>query len=75
MKPREPCAMCGRFTVADYPQQAAAGMGRCTGFDNDGTPPQFVRHDAPPCVLFVRAQNWAQRERFVAQQQKEEATA
>jgi len=58
--------MCERFTTKDYPEQAAAGMGRCTGFDNDGTPPQFVRHDAPPCVLFNRAKNRAQRERFVA---------
>jgi hypothetical protein len=54
MKPRDPCAMCSRFTTAGYDQQAAAGMGRCTGFDNDGQPEQFVRHDQAPCVLFLR---------------------
>jgi hypothetical protein len=77
MKPRDPCAICERFTTKDYPEQAAAGLGRCTGFDNPGTPISFVRHDAPPCVLFMRAKNRAQRERFVAglQNKKETDTA
>lgn len=73
MTPHQPCAMCQRFTIAGYDQQAAAGMGRCTGFDNEGTPPQFVRHDAPPCVLFLRERDRTQqaaRERFVARQQE-----
>ena len=51
----DPCAMCSRFTTAGYDQQAAAGMGRCTGFDNEGTPEKFVRADAvEACVLFSR---------------------
>jgi hypothetical protein len=51
----DPCAMCSRFTTAGYDQQAAAGMGRCTGFDNDGEPEKFVPADAQPaCVLFSR---------------------
>lgn len=63
----QPCAMCQRFTIAGYDQQAAAGMGRCTGFD------KFVAHDAPPCVLFLRERDRTQqaaRERFVARQQE-----
>jgi hypothetical protein len=72
MKPFEPCAMCERFTIQGYDRQAAAGMGRCTGFDNPGEPIKFVRHDAPPCVLFNRAKNRAQRERFVAQHREKE---
>jgi len=77
MKPRDPCAMCERFDHENYPKQAAAGLGRCTGYDNPGTPINFVRHDAPPCVLFNRAKNRAQRERFVAglQAKKEMETA
>jgi hypothetical protein len=68
----QPCAMCSRFTIAGHAQQAAAGMGRCTGFD------KFVAHDAPPCVLFLRERDRTQqaaRERFVARQQKEMAEA
>lgn len=80
MSPFDPCAMCERFTTAGYDQQAAAGMGRCTGFDNDGEPVKFVPHDGAPCVLFNRAKNRAQRERFVAglqskQQKPETETA
>lgn len=65
MKAREPCAMCERFTTAGYDQQAAAGMGRCTGFDNEGTLERFVPADAAPCVLFKRAKDAAPRARFL----------
>jgi hypothetical protein len=62
-----PCWACERSTIAGYDQQAAAGLVRCTGFDNDGEPVKFVPYDAtPPCPLFNRAKNRAQRERFVA---------
>lgn len=65
----DPCAMCDRFTTKGYDRQAAAGMGRCTGFDNDGTPESFVRADAAPCVLFNRAKsNVAPRQRFLGKQ-------
>ena len=51
----DPCAMCARFHTAGYDQQAAAGMGRCTGFDDEDTLERFVPADAvPACVLFTR---------------------
>jgi hypothetical protein len=53
-------------------------MGRCTGFDNDGQPEQFVRHDQAPCVLFNRVKNrveLAQRARFIAKHQQVAAPA
>lgn len=62
----DPCAMCDRFTTKGYDQQAAAGMGRCTGFDNDGEPIKFVPADGAPCVLLNRATNVRQRQRFIA---------
>lgn len=65
MKPRDPCAMCERFTTKDYPEQAAAGMGRCMAFDEPGQPEVFVSWDNKPGVLFNRAKNRAQRERYV----------
>lgn len=62
----DPCAMCERFTIAGYDQQAAAGMGRCTGFDNDGESEKFVPATAvPPCPLFNAAPNRDQRRRFL----------
>jgi len=65
----DPCAMCSRFTTAGYDQQAAAGMGRCTGFYNEGTLERFVPADAAPCVLFVRAKaNVIPRQRFLSKQ-------
>ena len=65
----DPCAMCDRFTTKGYDQEAAAGKGRCTGYDNDGTPPRFVlATDAPMCVLFTRATNQAPRQRFLSKQ-------
>mgnify|MGYP000748625695 CR=1 FL=1 len=64
----DPCAMCERFTIAGYDKQAAGGMGRCTGFDNDGEPEKFVPASATPaCVLFNPAANRAQRRRFLEQ--------
>lgn len=61
----DPCAMCSRFTTAGYDQQAAAGMGRCTGFDNDDTTVSFVPADATPaCVLFKRRKAEPTQKRF-----------
>jgi hypothetical protein len=62
-----PCWACERSRMQGYEQQVAAGLVRCTGFDNDGQPEQFVPYDStPPCPLFNRAKNRAQREKFVA---------
>lgn len=64
----DPCAMCERFTIAGYGEQAAAGIGRCTGFDNDGEAEKFVPAAAtPPCPLFNAAPNRDQRRRFLEQ--------
>ena len=70
MTAHQPCAYCDRFTIADYPTEAAGGMGRCTGFDNPGEPVKFVPHDGQPCVLFLRAKNERQRRAFVDRQRK-----
>lgn len=66
-----PCAFCEKFAIAGYERQAAAGQGRCTGFDMPGTPETFVAWDARPCVLFHPARNRVARERFAAQHTKE----
>jgi hypothetical protein len=72
--PREhlPCAMCERFDTAKHPQQAAAGLGRCTGFDQPGQPEAFVAWDNAPYVLFKEARDRAPRARYVAQQQAQQ---
>jgi len=66
----DPCAFCERFTTAKHPEQAAAGLGRCTGFDQPGRPEAFVAWDNAPCVLFKEARDRAPRARYVAQQQE-----
>lgn len=64
----DPCAMCARFITEGYEQQVAAGMGRCTGFDNDGEPEKFVPATAtPPCPLFNAAPNREQRRLLLEQ--------
>ena len=68
-----PCGLCERFTIAGREEQAAAGKGLCTGFDNEGEPPKFVRcDDTPPCPLFnlepIRTK-LTKRKRFIEQHQ------
>ena len=46
---KEPCALCARFTRQGHEQQAAHGLGFCTGYE------VYVRADAPPTVLFKPA--------------------
>jgi len=41
--------MCARFTRQGHEQQAAHGLGFCTGYE------VYVRADAPPTVLFKPA--------------------
>jgi len=67
-----PCAMCERFDTDQYRQQAAAGLGRCTGFDQPSQPEAFVAWDNAPCVLFKEARDRAPRARYVAQQQAQQ---
>jgi hypothetical protein len=57
----DPCAMCARFSVKDHPEQAAAGNGWCDAWQ------KFVPWNGQIGVLFIRAKNRGQRERFVAQ--------
>ena len=45
----QPCAMCARFTRQGHEQQAALGLGFCTGYE------VYVRADNPPTVLFKPA--------------------
>lgn len=49
MKTHEPCAMCAKFTTQGHEQQAAHGLGYCTGYE------VYVRADNPPTVLFKPA--------------------
>lgn len=69
MTAHDPCVHCERFSIPGHPQQAAAGLGRCTGFDQPGQPEAFVAWDNAPCVLFKEARDRAPRARYVAQQQ------
>ena len=41
--------MCARFQVTGHEQQAAHGLGYCTGYE------VYVRADNPPTVLFKPA--------------------
>jgi len=61
------CAYCQHFSTKDHPQQAAAGIGACTGYGDSPVEP-FVRWDAPFCVLYARAADMAPRRRFVDKQ-------
>lgn len=45
----DPCAMCARFTRQGHAEQAAQGLGYCTGYE------RYVRADAHPTVLFKAA--------------------
>jgi hypothetical protein len=70
MKPRDPCAMCARFTTKGHEQQASMGLGFCVGYE------VYVRADAPPTVLFkpAPAGQIAERRAFL-EQHKEKETA
>jgi hypothetical protein len=59
----DPCAMCARFTRQGHAEQAAKGLGYCTGYE------RYVRADAPPTVLFkpAPAGQIAERRAFLEQ--------
>ena len=61
------CARCERFTVKDHPQQAAVGLGLCTGYT--AVQEVFVRWDAIFCVLFNPAPNMNVREAWIARKE------
>ena len=66
---KQPCAMCARFDYETYPQQAAQGLGYCTGYE------VYVRADNPPTVLFkpAPAGQIGERKAFLAQHSMEVA--
>jgi hypothetical protein len=57
------CAQCHNFAMKEYPDQAKAGKGRCTGYDGSFTPLRepFVAWDNRACVLYTRSPNQAVR--------------
>jgi len=61
--------MCASFDYENHPQQAAAGLGFCTGYE------VYVRADNPPTVLFkpAPAGQIGERQAFLAQHTKEAA--
>lgn len=63
----EPCAMCARFTRQGHEQQAAQGLGYCTGYE------VYVRADAQPTVLFkpAPAGQVSERREFLEKHSKE----
>ncbi len=65
MKAHEPCAMCAKFTRQGHEQQAAHGLGYCTGYE------VYVRADNPPTVLFkpAPAGQISERKAYLAQHQ------
>lgn len=66
---RDTCAMCARFTLKGYEQQAQAGQGYCTGYE------RMTQWDGIS-VLFVRALNHeiAARKSFVEKQATKDAS-
>lgn len=58
-EPSDTCVHCARFTIADYPELAAAGQGWCTAWE------QPKPWDGQIGVLFIEAGNRAARQRFV----------
>ena len=66
--PKEPCALCARFTTKGHEQQAAHGIGFCTGYE------VYVRADNPPTVLFkpAPAGQVSERRAYLAQHQGEQ---
>lgn len=65
MRAHDPCALCAKFTRKGHEQQAAHGLGYCTGYE------VYVRADAPPTVLFMPAPRGqiAERQAYLAQHQ------
>lgn len=65
---KQPCALCARFTTKGHEQQAAHGLGYCTGYE------VYVRADNPPTVLFkpAPAGQIGERKAFLAQHQGEQ---
>lgn len=55
---RATCATCARFTVEKGTPEAAEGIGTCTGFERP------TDAQSPFCVLYLRAANWRDRERW-----------
>jgi len=48
------CAQCARYKVKEYPEQAAQGKGRCTGYDGGFAELKdpFLLWSTRACVLF-----------------------
>lgn len=73
----EICAQCHNFAMKEYPEQARAGKGRCTGYDGSMAPLRdpFVAWDSRSCVLYTRSPNQAKRvEWFEEQAAKQKQT-
>jgi hypothetical protein len=69
----EVCAQCHKFAMKEYPEQARAGKGRCTGYDGSFAELRdpFVAWDNRACVLYTRSPNQAARVQwFEAQEAK-----
>jgi xanthine dehydrogenase iron-sulfur cluster and FAD-binding subunit A len=66
----DPCAMCAKFTRQGHAEQAAQGLGYCTGYE------RYVRADAHPTVLFkpAPADQIAERRAFLEQQHNNKET-
>lgn len=71
------CAQCQHFSLKGDDgkslPQAAAGIGRCHGYDGYVAPVEpFVRWDTPHCVLFGKAKDIGLRLRWVEKQTEKE---
>jgi hypothetical protein len=67
----EVCAHCQNFHMKDYPEHAAKGEGRCSGYDEGFAQLRnpFVRWDTPACAVYTKAidirtrREWIERRR------------
>lgn len=65
------CARCENLTTVGYPEQMAAGKGRCTGYDVGFAQLRdpIVAWNLKSCVHFARAPDQEARTKWIEKQQ------
>lgn len=70
------CAQCEKLTTKGYPEQMAAGKGRCTAYDDDIRPltDPFVAWNTRACIRFNQVYGSARelRLRWIERRQNKE---
>lgn len=70
------CAMCEQWTLTQPGADVSQGKGHCTRFLNEiNTAPRPAGYSEVSCVVFTKAGNAGERERFVARTEEKEKAA